>query len=203
MHYRHTTDPSPWRRFQDEELQRIISMSTDQLFGYIRHVVTSYNIIQSMMVYHMMALAYSFHGLPGPDIAAEYKNTMLSLLMKLKGRLAEELQIFDDIQNVREVMTGEISVSDHTALFCVHKKMVQMSESLPERVNEPRIRKYLSHLSRFISKLESGFEENDNRYLNELLPQRELMERAEARRKRKRRAPERLNITSTKSRSYL
>ena len=193
--YERSTEPGYWKTFQDEEFQKITSMSTDQLFDYIRHLV--FSSIEWMAVYHMMVLAYN-----GQDVAAEYKNTMLSILMKLKGRLGEELQIFDDIQNVREVMTGEISLPDHTALFCVHKHMVRMSKM----VNVSMIRRYLSGLSKLISKLESGFEENRNRYLNEILPRRqreEEMERAEARRKRKRRAPERLNITSTKSKSYL
>ena len=193
--YEQATVPGPWKQFQDEEFQKITSMSTDQLFDYIRHLV--FSSIEWMAVYHMMVLAYN-----GQDVAAEYKNTMLSILMKLKGRLGEELQIFDDIQNVREVMTGEISLPDHTALFCVHKHMVRMSKM----VNQPRIRKYLSALSKFMSKLESGFEKNRHRYLNDILPQRQRREemiRAAARRRRNRRAPERLNITSTKTKSYL
>ena len=199
--YERSTEPGYWKTFQDEEFQKITSMSTDQLFDYINHVVSS--SVELIRSNHWMVLLHRMiSGLPGPDAATEYENAVISILMKLKQRLGEELQIFDDIQNVKEVMTGEISLSDHTALFCVHKHMVRMSKM----VNVSIIRRYLSGLSKLISKLESGFEENRNRYLNEILPRRqreEEMERAEARRKRKRRAPERLNITSTKSKSYL
>ena len=56
----------------------------------------------------------SFHGLSGPDAAAEYGNTIFSILMKLKDCLDQEIQIFRDIKNVRKLMVSGVSVSNHT-----------------------------------------------------------------------------------------
>ena len=201
--YYRSTGPGPWKEIRDNEFRKINSMSIDQLFHHIRHAGSnSITVIRIYQVWMYQMRYDKFYGLSGADAAAEYKNTMTSILMKLKTRLDEELQIFDDIKNVREVMVGEISLSDHTALFCVHKHMVQISKM----ANVSRINRYQSRLSNFVSKIESGFEENYNRYLNEYLPQiqrDEAMERAEERRKRNRQAPQRLNITNTKSKSYL
>ena len=223
-----STGPGPWEKLRDKYDRKMDSMSSDQLFHYIRLFGSrSIRIItfDQMRVY----TTPKFHGLSGIDAAAEYKNTMISILMKFETRLDEELQIFEDIKNVREVMVGEISLSDHIALFCVHKHMVKMSKM----VNVSRINRYQSRLSDFRSRLESGFEINRIRYLIEYLPQiqreqemerarvareqeferrrvareqdlerRRVAERTEERRKRKRQAPERLNITTTKSKSY-
>ena len=199
-----STGPGPWKEIRDKEFRKINSMSLEQLFHHIRHAGDD---SITLITFYQMALypRGKFYGLSGPDAAAELKNTMISILMKFKTRLDEELQIFEDIKNVREVMVGEISLSDHIALFCVHKHMVKMSKM----VNVSRINRYQSRLSRFRSKLESGFEENRIRYLDflqEIQRQQEMervADRTEERRKRKRQAPERLNITTTKSKSYL
>ena len=227
--YSQSTGPGPWKEIRDKYDRKFNSMSTDQLFHYIK--ICGSGSSRTIARYQMWVYTREkFHGLTGTDAAAEYKNTMISILMKLKTRLDEELQIFDDIKNVREVMVGEISLSDHTALFCVHKKMVQMSK----KVDVPRINRYQSRLSDFRSRLETGFEINRISYLIDYLPRiqraqemerarvareqeverrrvareqemerRRVAERTEERRKRKRQAPQRLNITTTKSRSYL
>ena len=120
----------------------------------------------------------------------------------------EKLKIFDDIKNVREVMAGNISIPDHTALYCVHKHMVCNSK----KIETSKIRNYLSALTNFIANLKEIFKRNHDRYFYSIRQDRAL-ERAEAYfaanraaaqlGKRTRRAPERLNITSTKKKSYL
>ena len=113
---------------------------------------------------------------------------MISILMELKNRIEKELQIFDDIQNVRDVMVGDISMSDHTALFCVHEHMVRRSKM----VKAKKIRRYIAKISNFIKEIEALFSLH---YFN--LQQEEEKERLRTRRRR-RGAPERLNITTTK-----
>ena len=120
----------------------------------------------------------------------------------------EKLKIFDDINNVREVMAGYISIPDHTALYCVHKYMVRNSK----RIETSKILNYLSALTNFITNLKEIFKRNHDRYFYRIR-QQQALERAEAYfaanlavaqlGKRTRRAPERLNITSTKKKSYL
>ena len=118
------------------------------------------------------------------------------------------MKICDDINNVREVMVGDISISDHTALFCVYKNMVRKNKM----IEESKIRNYSSKLTNFISVLKQIFENNIDRYLNRFRNQRDrerIKNYFDAYRtlaqwgKRKRQAPERLNITSTKKKSYL
>ena len=87
----------------------------------------------------------------------------------------EKLKIFDDIKNVREVMAGNISIPDHTALYCVHKHMVRNSK----RIETSKIRNYLSALTNFITNLKEIFKRNHDRYFYRIRQQRAL-ERAEA-----------------------
>ena len=189
----HSAGPETWKIIQEEEFQKITSLSTDQLFDYIKYVVRAdfWTIGRYYSAVYNSSLMF---GSSGPDAATEFENTMISIVMKLKNRLEEELQIFDDIQNVREVMVGNISLSEHTAMFCVYNHMVRISK----RIRASKIRRYIAKVSFCIKEIKSIFEIH---YFE--LEQEELRERLQARRRRKRRAPERLNITSTKQKSYL
>ena len=119
-----------------------------------------------------------------------------------------KLKIFDDIENVREVMACNISIPDHTALYCVQENMVRNSK----KIEASKICNYLSALTNFIANLKEIFKRNHDRYFYSIRQQR-AEERAEAYfaanraafqlGKRTRQAPERLNITSTKNKSYL
>ena len=130
-----------------------------------------------------------------------------------------ELILYDDIKNVEKVMAGDISTLDYTALRLVHKRMLKTAEI----ASKTNIKEYLSKLSGFTFHLNLLFDKNYNHYVvrqiglyNQRRAQRVvdkivLAEDREAesiiylrnRPKRDRRAPERLNITSTKSKSYL
>ena len=72
----------------------------------------------------------------------------------------EKLKIFDDIENVREVMAGYISIPDHTALYCVQKHMVRNSK----KIETSKIRNYLSELTNFIANLKEIFKRNHDHY---------------------------------------
>lgn len=189
-----STGPGPWKIIQEQEFQKIASLSTDQLLDYIKYAARA----DCWAIGRLHSAVYNssiIFGLSGPDAATEFENTMISIVMKLKNQLEEQLQIFDDITNVREVMVGDISISDHTALFCVHKHMVRRSKM----VRAKKIRRYIAKkMSFLIREIESLFALH---YLN--LQKEELRERLQVRRMRKRRAPARLNITSTKKKSYL
>ena len=104
---------APWKIIQEEECEKIASLSSEELFSYVNHVVrTDYWWISR---HHSVVYEFDMiFGMTGSDAAAEYEKTMIAIVMKLKNRVEEELQISDDIQNVRKVMTGDISVSDHT-----------------------------------------------------------------------------------------
>ena len=127
-----------------------------------------------------------------------------------------ELTLYDDIKNVEEVMVGDISTLDYTALWLVHKRMLKIAEI----ASTTKINEYLSKLYGYTSKLNFAFDCNYSHFLvrqyNQRRAQRaaDKMARTENREaesinylrnrpKRDRRAPERLNITSTKSKSYL
>ena len=143
-------DPRPgtFKRVQDREFQMIVSMSKTQVINYGKYVLTSRSnsMILIKIDHGLIYTRRSFHGLSGPDAAAEYGNAIISILMKLKDRLDQEIQIFRDIKNVRKVMVSGVSLSDHTVLFCVHEHMVKMSKT----VNVSRIRRYLSRLNLFL-----------------------------------------------------
>ena len=113
---------APWKMIEEEECEKIISMSIEELFSYINHVVrTDY-----WWIHRHHSVVYEFDmifGMTGPDAAKEYEKTLMSIVMELKNRVEEELQISDDVQSVRKVMTGNISISDHAALSCVYKRM--------------------------------------------------------------------------------
>ena len=179
----------PWKIIQEEEFQKITSLSTEELFSYINHAVRT-NWFE-ITLNHSAVYQYEFiFGMTGPDAANEYEKTLMSIVMKLKNRLEEEVQISGDIQNVREVMAGNISVSDHTALFCVHNRMRKTARA-------SKIRRYEEKMTYFIKNIEAVFQMH-----HWSLQKWEEEQRLEARRTRKRRAPERLNITSTRKKSY-
>lgn len=104
-------------------------------------------------------------------------------------------------------MVGDISLANHTALFCVHKQMVKMSKT---RV--PIIREYQSRLSRFISSIFLRFTLTNRYYWEEFYhrldmelyeAQKDIASSRENRPRRQRKAPKRLNITTTRTKSYL
>ena len=116
------------------------------------------------------------------------------------------MNIFDDIRNIKKVMVGDISLADHTALFCVHKHMIRVSKA---RV--PIIREYQTRLSRFISDIFLRFTLTSRYYWEEyyhrldmefLEAQKDVASWRENRPRRQRKAPKRLNITTTRTKSY-
>ena len=179
----------PWKIIQEEECEKIASLSTEELFSYINHAVrTEWSAI---MFHHGAVYECEFiFGITGPDAANEYEKTLISIVTKLKNRLEEEKQISDDNQNVRAVMTGNISISDHTALSCVYKRMRNTARA-------SKIRRYVEKMDYFIKNVEAVFQMH---HIG--LQKGEEKARLEARRRRKRRAPERLNIASNKKKSY-
>ena len=103
-------------------------------------------------------------------------------------------------------MVGDISLADHTALFCVHKHLIRMSKT---RV--PIIREYQTRLSRFISSIFLRFTLTNRYYWEEYYhrldmelfeAQKDVASWRENRPRRQRKAPERLNITTTRTKSY-
>ena len=140
----------PWNIIQEEECEKIASLSTEELFSYINYAVsTEYGAI---MVHHASVYECDFiFGITGPDAANEYEKTLIAIVMKLKNRLEEEKQISDDIQNVRKVMTGNISISDHTALSCVYKRMRNTASA-------SKIRRYMEKMTDLIKNVEAIFQ---------------------------------------------
>ena len=242
------TELGPWERVREEESQKIAQMSIVQLFDYTQHIVDSETIsdsLQNIETHHCWIMSHNLRSeeiftVSGLDAAAEYKQTIISILAKLKSQLAGktcltkgnslgltkrllnsllilgELIIFDDIKNVEKVMAGDISTLDYTALWLVQKRMLKTAE----KTNKAKIHEYLSKLSGFILSIDYAFSGNYCHYLERQYNQRraqraiERMERAEDREaesviylsnrpKRDRRVPQRLNITSTKSKTYL
>lgn len=114
-------------------------------------------------------------------------------------------------------MLGDISTPEYTALWLVHKRMMEAAEI----ASKTKIHEHLSKLSDFVSNLNYAFAGNlERHYLERQYNQRRAQRamdrivRGEGREaesvihlskrpKRDRRAPERLNITSTKSKTYL
>lgn len=100
-------------------------------------------------------------------------------------------------------MVGDISLADHTALFCVHRHMIRTSKT-----RMPIIRQYLSRLQSFIVDIVSSFTSFDAWHeedcdLREMEREEEQKNMAiNNRPQRRRKAPERLNITSCKGKSY-
>ena len=100
-------------------------------------------------------------------------------------------------------MVGDISLADHTVLYCVHKYMIRNSER-----SMPIIRQHKSLLERFIVVVTNWFARLDQDHLMEVeFHEREWQEEQDNmainnRPRRRRKAPERLNITSYKGISY-
>ena len=100
-------------------------------------------------------------------------------------------------------MVGDISLADHTALSCVHRHMIRASKT-----RMPIIRQYHFRLQRFIVDIVSSFTSFDA-WHEEDVELREIEREEEQRNmainnrpRRRRKAPERLNITSCKGKSY-
>ena len=72
-----------------------------------------------------------------------------------------ELTLYDDIKNVEEVMVGDISTLDYTALWLVHKRMLKTAEI----ASTTKINEYLSKLYGYTSKLNFAFNCNYSHFL--------------------------------------
>ena len=86
------TEPGPWDRVLEEESQKIVSMSISQIFDYIQFIVDSDSDwkIQgrhNWIISHNLRPKEIFR-VSGLDAAAEYKQTIISILAKLKSQLA-------------------------------------------------------------------------------------------------------------------
>ena len=74
-------------------------------------------------------------------------------------------------ENMGEVMAGNISISDHTALSCVHERMIRM-----RNIARPsKIRRFIDKMAYFIKNFEAVFQ------LHHLHLQQDERERPEAR----------------------
>ena len=102
-------------------------------------------------------------------------------------------------------MLGNISVPEHIVLSCVHQQLTRLKKR-----RLPKIREYQSELQHFIKNLFLRFTLTNREYWFEYYHQQE-MELLEAQKDiaiynrplRRRKAPERLNINSTKAQSYV
>ena len=203
--------PGPFKSAKKRECRKIAAMSIYELYDFIDYEIEPAppnTMTPGMQMEHYM-LMWMFgprpFGVSELEAAAKYKNTVLSILMYLQRRLEGELKITEDIKNVREVMNGHISTPDYTALSLIHERMIQTSE-----IRVPKIRQYLSRLARFIPEMRRNFESNEARFDTPYTRERRReysgtfgYEAQNRRSQRKRRAPDRLNIASKKSKSYV
>ena len=102
-------------------------------------------------------------------------------------------------------MLGNIAVPDHIVLSCVYSKLIRL-----KKIRLPKIREYQSELQHFIKNVFLRFTLTNREYWFDYYTRQE-MELLEARKDiaiynrplRRRKAPERLNINSTKAKSYV
>ena len=207
-----------WTAVENEECQKISSMSNVQFFDLIEHILSdpkrSAEPIETQYVSYLGSR--EIYDLDGWDSARYFKyaikNVLRSLVRRLEGKFQLKSWLIDrfwfsgelsgdDIRNVKEVMVGDISLADHTALTCIHKYMIRMNK---RRV--PIIRKYKFELEEFITNITNMFAILDGNHLMEI---REMQWQEEQdnmaiknRPRRQRKAPERLNIISCKGKSY-
>ena len=82
------TDPlDSWERVQEEESQKVASMTICQVFDYIQFIVES---DWRMQAYHswIMVSIFRIVSVSGISAAAEYKQAIIFILTKVKQRLA-------------------------------------------------------------------------------------------------------------------
>ena len=124
---------APWIKEPWKESEKIDSMSRNELIEYVRDFTSSpppasdvRNLFQSM---YRMTLEYG-NGLVycAQDIfILEMQQIFNNLNHRLK-KIEKQLDCIyhvDDTTNVKVVMAENISTSDHTALFLVHRFMTQ------------------------------------------------------------------------------
>ena len=78
--------PGPWTDVENEECQKINSMSTVELFEYIDYVLAD-PIEQFETQYVCYLNTSQIFGLPGPDAADKFGGTIASILKTLERRL--------------------------------------------------------------------------------------------------------------------
>ena len=207
-----------WIAVENEECKKINSMSNVQLFDYIQHIISdpkrSAEPIETQYISYLGST--EIFDLDSWDAAHHFectiKNVLIALVRRLEGKYQLKSWLInrfwfsgelsgDDMRNVKEVMVGDISLADHTALSCIHKYMIRMNK---RRV--PIIRQYKFELEEFIINISNMFAILDGNHLMEI---REMQWQEEQdnmaiknRPRRQRKAPERLNITSCKGKSY-
>ena len=94
-------DPRPgtFKRIQDRDFQMIDSMSLTEIINYAKYVLTSRSnsMILIKIDHGLIYTRRSFHGFSGPDAAAEYGNTIISILRKVKDRLDQPAHVRDNL----------------------------------------------------------------------------------------------------------
>ena len=219
------TSTGPWQEVEKEECKKIFSMPITQLFDYVESVVSDRG---SIFLLQRQFSAYwaieQISGNPGIMAGDQFAWTLASILYNISRRLDEEMKIVKDIENVKEIMNGTLFTSDYTALSLIRDHMVEIS-----KIRLPKIRDYQSRLIDFagwtVGYMESDFGEyweqeyewNDgfyasgrykfrrDMYLGRRKEYRKMIRRAQAltnRPQRQRKAPERLNIATNRSKSY-
>ena len=86
------TELGPWERVREEESKKIAQMSIYQLFDYIQFIVDS-DSVKNIETHHCWIMFHNHRSeeifrVSGLDAAAEYKQTIISILAKLKSQLA-------------------------------------------------------------------------------------------------------------------
>ena len=82
------TDPlDSWERVQEEESQKVASMSISQVFNYIQFIVESDWTMQAHHSWIMVSI-FRIVRVSGISAAAEYKQAIIFILTKVKQRLA-------------------------------------------------------------------------------------------------------------------
>ena len=79
------TEPGPWKRVREGEWKKMISMSMPQLFDYIKLIVDSRWRIEAH--FSWILKSDEIFRVSGSAAAAEYKQTITSILVKLKSYL--------------------------------------------------------------------------------------------------------------------
>ena len=147
-----TWTPETWKIKANEESQKIDEMSRVALIEYIKDFtgtpVATVNLKKQLLEF----VDKDFED--GRPAQVVFRETMKSIFDKLQTRLGEfdvhHIHETDDIRNVRKLMTGDISTSDYTVLYLVHRHMVKKAKQIETMKQKQENGKYSRILLGFI-----------------------------------------------------
>ena len=154
-----------WKMDADLEAQKIDKMTRSQLIEYVMDLTGLQDSCRWNMRKQFADLVNkNFQDGRRADIV--FRETIKSIFEKLQSRLndvnlvdVECVYTTEDIRSIEEVMTGDISTSDYTALFLVHHCMVKKGKHIlyDRETTKQRIenRKHSRNLSGFIHRLQN------------------------------------------------